>query len=90
MCTYIIYEIPSKNIKTRCWRRHFAYESFTQLITAALLYVKQMLYMTYAFVYVMCVWNDFSDRNERPQTGDNGRCESITQVAVDLLRDRQH
>lgn len=49
-----------------------------------------MLYMTYAFVYVMCVWNDFSDRSERPQTGDNGRCESIAQVAIDLLRDRQH
>jgi len=38
----------------------------------------------------MCVWNDFSDRNERPQTGDNGRRESIAQVTVDLLRDRQH
>jgi hypothetical protein len=38
----------------------------------------------------MCVWNDFSDRNERPQTGDNGRRESIAQVAADLLCYRQH
>lgn len=37
-----------------------------------------------------CVWNDFSDRNKRPKAGNSGWLKSVSQVAVDLLRDRQH
>lgn len=41
-------------------------------------------------VFCVCVCDDFSVWNKRPQTRNNGWCESIAQIAVDLLRDRQH
>lgn len=49
-----------------------------------------MIYLNNIALYVLILNNFFSYRNKRSQTGNSGRRQSIAQVAVNLLCDRQY